>query len=336
MGPKAVIRSLATLLIVGSLTGASSAYAASISGSGADPADAPSGKPDLERLSIGYDDSEGVITATFTLYPRYWQTPSLYLRFGLSKPGQGGCLSNADEPDLNFRAAGDFESGVGIWGYADLNARTGSTERVWAGPAAEGNFTFSYTLPGVMEGDDGYVRAPPAVELVRAGYRCVSQVFADSDPYVEDGDQIARFCLGSNDCVEQAPPPRPPQQQPPAQQPPQQPPAANSGSTVPPSPVVVVVPGQPSVVTTPESTPRQRSITRAQAHYQTRLALRRFYKKAFANGSRYRATCRRIAATKQMCRVSWRYRKYGYRGKVTVKRLASGYSTRVDIDRYRR
>ena len=141
MTPKAVVRLLAALIVVGSMNGISSAHAATFFGSGPDSGDAPRGKPDLERLSIGYDDSAGVITATYTFYPRSWQPPSLYLRFGLSKPGQGGCLRNAEEPDLNFRAAGDFEA-VGIWGYADLNPRTGSTKRFYTGGGDQGNYTF--------------------------------------------------------------------------------------------------------------------------------------------------------------------------------------------------
>ncbi len=198
---QAVVPLLATLVVVASMAGVGSAHAAGFSGSGLDPDDAPRGKPDLERLSIGYDDSAGVITVTYKFHERAWQPLSLYLRFGLSKPGQGGCLLDPQEPDLDFRAAGDFESGAGIGGYADLNARTGSTRRLFTGPADEGRVTFSYKLPGINE---DYTPAPPAPELVRAGYRCVTRVFADSDSHVEDGDQITKFCLGSDDCFQRA------------------------------------------------------------------------------------------------------------------------------------
>ena len=131
------------LVVVWSLW-ATAAHGASISGSGTDSRDAASGEPDLERLTIGYDDSAGVIIATYTFYPGVWRPASLYLRFGLSKPGQGGCLANPEEPDLDFHAQGDVE--IGILGEARLNARTGSTARIPAGYA--GGPVYSWTLPG--------------------------------------------------------------------------------------------------------------------------------------------------------------------------------------------
>jgi dipeptidyl aminopeptidase/acylaminoacyl peptidase len=96
--------------------------------------------------------------------------------------------------------------------------------------------------------------------------------------------------------------------------------------------VVIVVPGRPPLVTSPPSTPRQRSISRRQAYRTTKIALRRLYRKKFRNGSRYRAVCRRSSSTRWTCRVSWRYNgsRYGGTAIVTLHR-GTGYSTTVRV-----
>ncbi len=110
---------------------ASPAHAASISGSARDPRDTRSDKPDLERLTIGYDDAAGVVTATFRFYQGpYYAGPSLYLRFGLSKMRQGGCIANPTEPDLDFRAEGDYEgAGIPGLGHAQSQNRLNGQDR---------------------------------------------------------------------------------------------------------------------------------------------------------------------------------------------------------------
>lgn len=159
-------------------------------------------------------------------------------------------------------------------------------------------------------------------------YYYVTQV--SSAGVVSERSNVARV-------VVQAPPTTPKPQQPPDPESTPHKPQDGGGTPVAPSPsvgpVVMVVPGQPTVVTTPPSTRRQRTISRGQAHYQARLALRRVYKKPFKNGSRYRDTCRRNSRTKQTCRVSWRYRQYQYSGKVVVKLRDAGYRTTVDVRR---
>src|SRR4051812_22621058 len=63
--------------------------ATAISGISTDPrGDARPGQPDFRSVTVQYDEASGFIRATLSLYS--WQGYS-YLRFGLSRPHNGGC-----------------------------------------------------------------------------------------------------------------------------------------------------------------------------------------------------------------------------------------------------
>ena len=78
------------------------------------------------------------------------------------------------------------------------------------------------------------------------------------------------------------------------------------------------------------------TLSRIAAQRRTDIALRRAYKRAFTNGTRYRRSCRRVSSTRQSCRVSWQYKRYRYSGTVTVRARESGITSRIDVDRRKR
>ena len=98
---------------------------------------------------------------------------------------------------------------------------------------------------------------------------------------------------------------------------------------------VIVVRGPNPVVAAPRSSPRQRAVSASQALRQARAALRLVHKTAFKKAKRFRATCRRDSATRRTCRVSWRYKRFRYSGRVRVQLRESGYSTTVSVKRSR-
>jgi hypothetical protein len=305
-------RYVAPLVAVASLWCSATAFAAPVSGEGSDRRDAAPGKPDLERVLVSYDGETGRILVTFRFY-RMASNQALHVRLGLSKPGQGGCLASAQEPDLDFRGFGAFDTGVGISGRATLHPRTGSTTVIPTDIAQEAFPSYTWRIGGPSTPpDNGYEPLDLSAELQGRGFRCVTRVFADSDPNVEDGDQIRRFCLGAGDCVEQAAaPPRPEAA---AVTPPPAPPAQPAAP-----PVITHTP--PVVTPTPVvSNPARptRALTRSQAATSSRRALRRAFGRTFRERTRFTSACRRTSATRWTCRVSWRYRGSRYRGRVVV------------------
>jgi hypothetical protein len=59
------------------------------------------------------------------------------------------------------------------------------------------------------------------------------------------------------------------------------------------------------------------------------------YRTAFTRGVRFKATCRRSAATRRTCTVSWRYKRSSYKGRVVVRLSGNAYSTTVSVKRTR-
>jgi len=114
-------------------------------------------------------------------------------------------------------------------------------------------------------------------------------------------------------------------------------PGPPAGPVTPPIPTapVVIVQGQTPVVAAPASAPGQRAISAAQALRQARTALRLVYETAFTKGKRFKATCRRSAATRRTCTVSWRYKRFSYKGRVVVRLSRNAYSTTVSVKRTR-
>ncbi len=291
-------------------------HAATVSGTGLDARDAVGSRPDLERLTVSYDDSRGLVEATYRMYEGPFNDfeHMVLLRFGLSKPGQGGCATPATEPDLDFRAVLVFaDEPTGFRSAATFNPRTGFSATI---PA---RYSFaSLDFPFTMEDP----------RLVGMGFRCVTRVFADNDSIVEDGDQITKFCLAANDCFAAVPTPIPT----PSPTPTPTPQPAGASPPLPAAAEVQVL-GEGPISQTPATTPAKRVLSRAQAYRQTMRALRQVKGKLFTSGRRYRAACSRNSTKKWTCAVSWRNKRYRYGGNVVVRLGSSGYQTTVNVQR---
>jgi hypothetical protein len=193
-----------------------------------------------------------------------------------------------------------------------MNAPTGSTSIIDAHIGVNSSTEYEFVLS--------------SPDLIHQGFRCVTGIFVDRDPELEDGDQGSQFCLGAGDCFQSV----------------VGIPTPVTTPTPTPTPLPVVTPpvGQPPVVAPPGSTGERRSLTTAQARSEARRALRRAYKRQFTGRTResYRMTCRRKSATRQTCRVSWRRNKYRYSGRVIVRlrRMDNSYATTVMMRRNRR
>jgi len=81
--------------------------------------------------------------------------------------------------------------------------------------------------------------------------------------------------------------------------------------------------------------PAQRSVSNRQALRQARRVLRLTYTSAYTQARKFKATCHRVSATKRVCKVSWRYKRYRYGGRVAVRLSSAGLGTTVYVRRSR-
>lgn len=187
----------AAVVVLTVLTCPAWAHATTYSGSVTDPVDRPAGKPDLKSFEASYDDTAGVVKATFTLQQ---DAPRVQFRFGLSRKDHGGCAVPPEQPDLNVTGLVVTSDEGGAIAQATLNSRTGLYFPLDEPVVSGGSPSFTVTL------DDGE-------PLSRVAFRCVSDVYVDDDDKgagssVEAGDGAAGFCL-TGECQQQPVPATP-------------------------------------------------------------------------------------------------------------------------------
>jgi hypothetical protein len=81
---------------------------------------------------------------------------------------------------------------------------------------------------------------------------------------------------------------------------------------------------------------RAAALTLRQAQTAAATALARRYGRTYRQGSAKRRSCRRVSRTRLRCAVSWRHRRFRYRGTVTVtSTITRGRTTRIAVRRTR-
>jgi hypothetical protein len=272
--------------------------ATAISGTSTDPrGDARGGQPDFRSVTIQYDEATGFIRATLSLYS--WQGYS-YLRFGLSRPHNGGCEYQPTEPDLDVHSLYDYRGEGAMVSYATFNERT----------AIMTALTSQSTRPGQLNPpirSDFYdqskmvidIKAP---ELIGVNLRCATRMFADTNPVVEGGDQVTKFCLGGPGCFD-----GPPRQDP--------------------KPAAAPVAAGPTATPTaaPVLTPRAgRAPARLRVRDARDMATRAVARRAGKKWRHARVACESKSRTRVACTLKWRSGQRRYTARAVIDRPVGG------------